>query len=203
MYTFAMITYSQKDPKYKDLKIGSSKLTIGEAGCVVMSIATLMQVDPTVILAIPGAFTPAGWANIGVIMKALGGEALPATNTPPKGWCMAVTDNFAPQFPTHFFPMSADSRQQVDPLDNPAKVEVLGGYRVTQYRPLKGIKFDPTQVPAPGPFADVPLSRPDAAAIGRLKAKGYVNGYGDGTYHPDAFMTRGEAAVLIDRALNG
>ena len=198
-----MKTYSQKDDAYRDMKLGNSKLSVGAAGCVVQSLSTLFQVDPTVILAMKDCFDAGGNANIPKIVAALGGKALPATTKPPKGWCMAVTDHYGPTWPTHFFPMNADAQKQVDPLDNPAKVEPLAGYKITQYRPFEGVKFDHTKLDPPGPFADVPLSRPDAAAIARLKAKGTITGYGDGTYRPDNFMTRGEVAMLIDRALNG
>jgi hypothetical protein len=197
-----MIIYSQRDPKYRDMKIGSSKLTIGGYGCLVQSMATLFQVDTKVILTIPGAFSSTGLANTSVIAKALGGEALPATKTTPKGWCMAMTDNYSPQFPTHFFVVNAEQKLQTDPLDFPSVVEPLAGYKIIEYRPFNGVKFDPSQVAKPGPFPDVPMTRGDAEAIARLKGQGLIKGYPDGTYKPDQFVTRGEMAVMIDRAIN-
>lgn len=198
-----MLTYSQKDEKYRNEKLGNSKLTVGAAGCVVQSLATIFQVDPTVILAMKDCFNAKGEANIGEIVRRLGGKALPRTTKAPKGWCIAITDNYAPTWPTHFFPVNVDAKKQVDPLDNPAKVEELAGYRITQYLPFEGVKFDHTKVDPPGPFADVPLTRGDAAAIGRLKDQGVIKGYPDGTYRPDDMITRGEAAIMIDRAKNG
>lgn len=196
-----MKTYSQRDPAYKDLKIGNSKLTIGGYGCVVQSMATLFQVDTKIILAIPGAFTLEGLARTDVIARALGGKALPSQKTPPKGWCMAVTNRYAPQFPTHFFPFNADIGLRVDPLDFPADPE-RNEYGIIEYRPFEGVKFDHTSLKPKGPFPDVPAERSDAAAISRLKDKGIVNGYADGTYKPDQFVTRGELAIVIDRAMN-
>lgn len=183
------------------MKIANSKLTIGGEGCVVMSMATLFQVDPKIILAIPGAFTSEGLAITGVIAAALGGKALPAQKTPPKGWCMAVTNKYAPQFPTHFFPFNADVALRVDPLDFPAEPE-RNNYGIVEYRPFDGVKFDHTALKPKGPFPDVPPERGDAAAIARLKNQGIVNGYPDGMYRPDQFVTRGEMAIMIDRAKN-
>lgn len=46
-------------------------------------------------------------------------------------------------------------------------------------------------------FNDVPASHPYGEAISALAALGVVNGYGDGTFKPDAAVTRGQAAKMI------
>ncbi|MCH7322061.1 5'-nucleotidase C-terminal domain-containing protein [Solibacillus sp. MA9] len=46
-------------------------------------------------------------------------------------------------------------------------------------------------------FNDVPASHPYGEAISALAALGVVNGFGDGTFKPDAAVTRGQAAKMI------
>ncbi|MDE0232268.1 MAG: S41 family peptidase [bacterium] len=52
-----------------------------------------------------------------------------------------------------------------------------------------------------GIFSDVGESSPDAATIEAVTLAGVVTGYLDGTFRPDEVITRGEFAVLLDRAL--
>jgi hypothetical protein len=46
-------------------------------------------------------------------------------------------------------------------------------------------------------FADVPSSRSDAEAIGYLSEQGIVRGYEDGTFRPDAPISRAEALKIL------
>ena len=55
--------------------------------------------------------------------------------------------------------------------------------------------------PSTAPFSDVPAGNPYAGAIAAAVRAGLVNGYPDGTYRPDASISRQELAVLIDRAM--
>ena len=50
-------------------------------------------------------------------------------------------------------------------------------------------------------FTDVSESHPYAEAIYSLTSAGIVTGYGDGTFKPDATVTRGQAAKMISGAL--
>lgn len=50
-------------------------------------------------------------------------------------------------------------------------------------------------------FSDI-SSDPNAALIGEAAAAGIVQGYGDGTFRPQAEVTRAEFAVLVSRAFN-
>lgn len=195
-----MIAYSQKDPAYRDVKLGKTKMTIGSHGCFVCAIATLYQVHPLDILKIPGAITDKGLVVSGVIAKALGGT-VSIEDEAPEGWCVAVTDEYDEQgYPTHFFPYNAEGTKRVDPLDMPANIET-NDYRITKYRVFTNIKFTGENVVA-GPFADVPANHPQAKEIQKMKDKGLIGGFPDGTYRPEEFLKRGDFAVVLCRALN-
>lgn len=51
------------------------------------------------------------------------------------------------------------------------------------------------------PFSDVPTKHWAATTIYDLVAKGYMQGYEDGTFKPNQTTTRGEAAVIIARTM--
>ncbi|MDO4541285.1 MAG: family 10 glycosylhydrolase [Bacillota bacterium] len=50
-------------------------------------------------------------------------------------------------------------------------------------------------------FSDVSNTHWANEAIGICAAQGYVEGYGDNTFHPDAEMTRAEAVTMVNRIL--
>ena len=50
------------------------------------------------------------------------------------------------------------------------------------------------------PFTDVPANTATCNAVGYIWAKGVVDGFGDGTYHPNAILTRAPAAKFIANA---
>lgn len=50
------------------------------------------------------------------------------------------------------------------------------------------------------PFSDVPAAKWYKEAIGAASEAGLISGYSDGTFRPDAWMTREQMAVLIVRA---
>lgn len=51
-------------------------------------------------------------------------------------------------------------------------------------------------------FPDVPEEHPFYAGVAAAQANGWITGYEDGSFHPDAALTRAEAARLTNRALN-
>jgi hypothetical protein len=53
------------------------------------------------------------------------------------------------------------------------------------------------------PFNDVASNHPLCAWIAQLKADGITAGCGGGNYCPDAPLTRGQAAMLLERAMRG
>nr|WP_198044826.1 S-layer homology domain-containing protein [Lysinibacillus timonensis] len=61
--------------------------------------------------------------------------------------------------------------------------------------------LDTTNVQDPG-FKDVPTSHPYHGAIAALANAGYINGFEDGTFGPDKFVTRNHMAIIISKAFN-
>lgn len=123
------------------MKLGRTKLTMGSHGCLVSAMSTIYQSSPPAILKISGGITNDGLVVTGTVALALGGKALPATKVPPNGWCIAVTDFYKNAgYPTHFFVMNAQTKQQIDPLDLPARVEPLS-YPIVEYRPFTNVRL--------------------------------------------------------------
>ncbi len=63
--------------------------------------------------------------------------------------------------------------------------------------PRSEITLPNTSVTPDKPFSDVPSSHPAFAAIEQLRNKKIVQGYPDGTYHPDEPLTRAEFVKLV------
>lgn len=194
-----MELYSQKDPAYGHRKLGKSKLTVSGFGCFVCSIATLYQRHPEELLAVTGGIQNDGNLISDVLARACGGRALPGTTKPPTGWCIAKTDHYASAgYPTHFFCVNPQTREQIDPLDLPAKVEPLT-YRILEYRPFTNTVLD-TSAPVPVPvFADVAIGSPGEAEIKEYKERGIVKGYPDGLFRPDEQVSRRELMIILKR----
>lgn len=64
----------------------------------------------------------------------------------------------------------------------------------------KTVVTEPTTEPTTL-FSDVPKTDAAYTHIKKLKDYGIINGYGDGTFKPDANITRREAAIMIANAL--
>ena len=58
------------------------------------------------------------------------------------------------------------------------------------------------QAASPAGFSDVADSNWYAADVAAIKEAGIINGFSDGTFRPDANMTRAEMAVILQRAFN-
>jgi hypothetical protein len=57
------------------------------------------------------------------------------------------------------------------------------------------------QAPAQGHFSDVPPGSPFYGVVETAYAHGILSGYGDGTFHPAANVTRGQASKIVYLAL--
>lgn len=196
-----MLTFnSQRDPAVSSLLLGPSKLTVGGYGCFIASLATFFQKSLPELLKVSGAIDANGNTNSSVIAAYCQGKALPPTAVAPKGWCIGVTDKFAPQFPTHFLCVNVDTQMQIDPLDLQAKPEPLT-YKIIQYRPFTNGKLPNVIDPQPvGPFPDVAADRWSAKDIAAAKSLGFISGYPDGSFKPAQPMTREEVVSLVMRA---
>ncbi len=194
-----MFLYSQKDPAYDRKTLGNSNLTVHGYGCFLVSMANLFQRSPVELLSVPNGITPDGLLNASVIAKYCGG-AYTGQFDSGLGWQIAQTDHYAPQgFPTHFFLVNQQTKEQVDPLDFPAKVEPLT-YHIVNVRVFTGTKFVPAQLPPVGPFPDIEPDRWSAPVIAEAKALGFVSGYADGTFKPTQPISREEAVALVMKA---
>ena len=139
-----MQTYSQKDKAYGKRIIPRSNLTMANYGCYITSIAMLAQKHPTELLQ-NGLFANGGYIYSSRAAKAVGLAYKGATRMPPKkGWCIGVTNKYAPKWPTHFLLVNPSEGLMVDPLKINPKVEKLT-YRISQYRLFDGVKFNHEQ----------------------------------------------------------
>jgi hypothetical protein len=88
---------------------------------------------------------------------------------------------------------------------------VIGGYADGTYRPLRSVSrgevatllaraFGVTPV-AGQRFSDVPRGSTHEGAINALTDRGWIRGYDDGTFRPDAELRRDHMAVILQRAL--
>ena len=97
-------------------------------------------------------------------------------------------------------------------ISTSANAGKLGGYGDGTFRPNNAItraeftaiavRFlsDEIQDTDAGDFADT-ANHWAAAEIRRAAAAGWINGYSDGTFRPDAYISRAEAATIINRML--
>lgn len=133
-----MELFSQRDPAYSHLPMTPSKLPIGGYGCFLCAIGTLYQIHPLTLLKVQGGMRQDGNLVSSILAKSAGGTARQETSSPINGWQIAVTNHYAPQFPTHFFCVNPEKNEMIDPLDYPTKVRPLT-YKILKYRPFSNI----------------------------------------------------------------
>ena len=119
-----MTNYSQKDSRWENVKLGTSKATIGSVGCYLVSFSILTDIDPITLnkLFIEKKVYQDG--NMMVSKKAaqvLGLEHKGTTTTRPSRICIAETDHYKSKgVPQHFFVWLGDGRI-IDPLGGKTK----------------------------------------------------------------------------------
>lgn len=132
-----MIYFSQHNPVYKKIKLGTCRNTIWQSGCKLCSLAMLTYNDPIKLneyLIDNNLYTRGCLIDDAKVSKALGIKFGGRTVKKPKFICMAETNHFAPKVPQHFFvfapkgTVSEVSDLMLDPLDN---------YKTMSWQPVK------------------------------------------------------------------
>ena len=87
--------------------------------------------------------------------------------------------------------------------------DIITGYPDGTFKPNKSItraefaaivsKYIKNPKAADEVFADVPMNHWAKDAIAKVKAEGWISGYNDGTFRPDAPITRAEAVSIVNR----
>ena len=133
-----MTPYSQKDPRWKDLKIGTTNLTMGSYGCYITSLAIITAVRPDLLLAYLNKNN--AFDKTGALINQLAARLLQRSykrSITPEGLCIAETDSFkAKGYPQHFFVWLNDKQLIIDPLDGLTKTNK---YHIVSYRIFNNI----------------------------------------------------------------
>lgn len=128
-----MTLYSQKDPRWANTRLGSSRLTIGGYGCAITALGILAGKTPlevNQILLDGGGFAQGNLVIWGKAAELLGLPFDPTTSSEKFRPCLIETDHFAPGTPQHFAVL-LPSGKIADPLDGKIKVNY---YRIKSYR---------------------------------------------------------------------
>ncbi|ERT64630.1 S-layer homology domain-containing protein [Peptoniphilus sp. BV3AC2] len=90
-----------------------------------------------------------------------------------------------------------------------SKKDIIKGYPEGTFKPNKSItraefaviasKYIKNPKAADETFSDVPMNHWAKDAIAKVKAEGLISGYPDGTFKPDAPITRAEAVSIVNR----
>lgn len=131
-----MKNYSQNDPRWKNLRLGTSDTTFGKSGCFVTSLAMLADVEPTKaneLFKTSGVYR--NGCLIGDPQKAadvlrIGYEGKGDPTSPRGSTCIAETNHYAPITKQHFFVWIGDGNI-IDPIDGKKK---LNNYKIVSFR---------------------------------------------------------------------
>lgn len=137
LYNDDMMLYSQKDPKWKNKRIGSCADTFGQSGCNVTAMATLCGKTPEEVNAIV-PYRNGCLLSDSTACTSLGLEYLGRQSTPPSFICKAETDHYKNKgVPQHFFVWRPDG-MIADPLDYPCTWK-KNPYNIVSFRLIKPI----------------------------------------------------------------
>lgn len=133
-----MIFYSQKNPQWANVKLGTCADTIGKSGCKITCLASFCGRNPfevnVLIPYVNGCLT-----NDETAAKALGLYFGGKSTTKPDHDCIAETNHYKSKgVPQHFFILLADGTC-VDPLDLDPKPK-KNPYNIVSYRLFKPLE---------------------------------------------------------------
>lgn len=156
--------YSQHDPEYKKIKLGTCTTTLYESSCFLTSFCnflllhgvTLTPIELNEMCKKKGWFTNGCMFNAAAAAKHFGfsyeKRYLKDVKAVP-GICIMETNKYAPKFPQHFTLYDPAKNQRVDPLDSFTPVWEKNDYPIVSYRVLEKLKIDSpiTQTTPPVP----------------------------------------------------
>ncbi len=112
---------------------------------------------------------------------------------------------------TQGFPDVKNTRWSNKPIATLANGKIIGGYPDGSFKPGSSItraefaaivsRFDNLNYQGADKFSDI-KGHWAAATINAAAERGWIGGYPDGTFRPNAYITRAEAMALINKVLN-
>jgi hypothetical protein len=169
--------YSQCDPKWKNVRLGTCPDTIGQSGCFMTSLANLawkVPVEVNELFTRNGAYVNGCLISPEKAAQLLGLEYKGKTTVKPDGVCIAETNYYASRgVPQHFFIWNPDGRI-ADPLDlSPDWQENKKKYPIVSYRLFRAKNAIKTSSPSADASAK-PSSDP-ALATEKLSGQASAN----------------------------
>jgi len=124
-----MLTQSQNDPRWRLLKVGKSGKTLGEIGCFITCLASILNRNPGDILAFlnkNNCFDAQGILDTERACKLLGFTSYEVVDHDPHQLCVVEVDySPAPGLQSHFMVWLGDgSKKVLNPWPYPAVIEV-------------------------------------------------------------------------------
>jgi hypothetical protein len=161
--------YSQRDSKWKNVKLGTCFDTIGQSGCFMVSLANIawrIPSDVNELFKKNGAYVHGCLIDSGKAAALLKLEYTGKTTKKPDFVCIAETNYYASQgVPQHFFVWNPDGRI-ADPLDmNPDWQQNVKKYPIVSYRQFRFLQQPSISNEAPVLSAPTPVSVPSGATV--------------------------------------
>ena len=158
-----MLTQSQNDPRWRSLKVGKTNKTLGQIGCFLTTLASILDRNPGDVLAFLNAhncFDAQGeLADTERVVKLLGFTSYAVVDHDPHQLSVVEVDySPAPGIQTHFMVWTVEDHKVMNPWPYPAAIEV-NEWRVVNWRVLGiPVKVSPAAevFPAKPPEPDKP-----------------------------------------------